>query len=333
MTVGLLSQLEHDEVAEVHTTDESIPTTPQRRKSTQLCIALRRGRDVIGLQTASRRGCGESFGNREHRIARGMAQPASLIVEHARVREELEWHSRLKSEFVATMSHELRTPLNVALGYLDLVLDGEFGCLTTDQDRVLQCARKSARKLVSLVDSTLDLSRLEKGMAELEVRSFRLADIADEIRDEMRDECSRPGLVVTFDIPRELSLCTDNVKLKVVVRNIVDNALKFTRSGSVKVSATKREGGTVISVTDTGVGISAEVLRIIFEPFRQGDSSTTRRFDGVGLGLYVVRRLLDVLGGTISVESEVEHGTTFRISVPDLLPPEAKSPTVRCGQA
>jgi signal transduction histidine kinase len=320
---GLLALLERDDVAEVHATSEGIPTTPQQRGATQLCIALRRGQDLIGLQTASRRGYRESFGNAERRIARGIAQLASLILEHARVREELERSNRLKSDFVATMSHELRTPLNIIIGYVDLVRQGEFGPVTVEQSDTLQRVEKNAAKLLSLVDSTLDLSRLERGEAPLDLRSFRFADLADEIRAEMADESEKPGVALVFDVPNGLSVCSDAIKLKVIVRNLVDNALKFTANGSVTVAAVRQDGGLAVSVTDTGVGISADVLPIIFDPFRQGESSMTRRFGGVGLGLYIVRRLLDVLGGSVTVDSQVGRGSTFRISVPSLTLPKS----------
>jgi signal transduction histidine kinase/CheY-like chemotaxis protein len=318
---GLLSLLERDDFAEVHATNEGIPTTPQQRGATQLCIALRRGQDIIGVQTAGRRGYRESFGNGEQRIARGIAQLASLILEHARVRDELERSNRLKSDFVATMSHELRTPLNIIIGYVDLIRQGEFGPVTAEQSDTLQRVEKNADKLLGLVDSTLDLSRLERGEAPLDVSSFRLVDLADEIRAELADECEKSGVPLVFDVPKGLSLYSDVIKIKVIVRNLIDNALKFTANGSVTVSAAPQDNGLAISVTDTGVGISADVLPIIFEPFRQGESSMTRRFGGVGLGLYIVRRLLETLGGSVTVESEVGRGSTFRISVPSLTPP------------
>jgi signal transduction histidine kinase len=321
---NVLSLLEQDDVGEVHATPAGIPTTPEQQGSTQLCMSLRRGSELIGLQVANRRGFVGSFNNAERRIARGIAQLASLVLEHARVRDELERSNRLKSDFVATMSHELRTPLNIIIGYVDLVLQGEFGPLTGEQTDTLQRVERNANKLLGLVDSTLDLSRLEKGETPLDLSSFRLTDLVDDIRVEMDYESAKPEVTLLFDVPTGLSICSDAIKLKVIVRNLVDNALKFTPCGSVTVSAAKQNGGVSISVADTGVGICSDVLPIIFEPFRQGESGMTRRFGGVGLGLYIVRRLIDTLGGTISVESEVGRGSTFRVSVPSLSHPRSK---------
>jgi signal transduction histidine kinase len=242
-------------------------------------------------------------------------------LENARLMEELERADRLKSDFVATMSHELRTPLNIIVGYNDLLLDGTFGSLTSEQTGVVVRADTSARQLLELITATLDLSRLDTADTPLELKEIALPELIGEIDAENRDWREKPNLHFGWNVAPALPrLRTDPVKLKVVLKNVIANAVKFTDRGSVTVDLRSLDGGVQITVNDTGIGIAPEMLPIIFEPFRQADSSATRRFGGVGLGLYIVRRLLDLLGGTVTVESELSRGSTFRVWVPTAAP-------------
>jgi signal transduction histidine kinase/FixJ family two-component response regulator len=321
MMQRLLRRFEHDDVAQITPTAVDLLSTPQQRASTQLCIALRRGTELIGIQVASRRDSQEPFGRVACRIGRGVAQMASLVLEHARVRRELEQSNRLKSDFVATMSHELRTPLNIILGYTDLLRDGEFGPLAGEQREVLRRIELSARSLLEMVNATLDLSRLERGLAPLDIEPVALGEWLQELAH------SAVGPNVTRGVPLRLHLSsglptlhTDPVKLKVIVSNLLTNAFKFTSHGAVTLSARPHPDGVEIAVADTGQGIAPDVLPIIFEPFRQGGDVNTGHVPGVGLGLYIVRKLLDLLHGSIGVESEVGKGSTFRIRLPRELP-------------
>jgi signal transduction histidine kinase len=155
---------------------------------------------------------------------------------------------------------------------------------------------------------------------------IHLPDLLHEIDTETREAREdKPRLAFSWQIAPGLSpLQTDGLKLKIVLKNLISNALKFTDHGSVTVSVAPDDGGVAITVTDTGIGITAEAQEIIFEPFRQADSSLTRPYGGVGLGLYVVRRLLDMLGGTISIDSKVGRGSTFRVRLPPNVPPPAQ---------
>jgi len=284
-----------------------------------LFIALRRGPDLIGVQVAGHRSAG-TFGAAQLRLARDLAQIASMALDNARLFEEAERSNRLKSEFVATMSHELRTPLNVILGYNELLLEGMFAPLNNEQSEVLQRSNRSALQLRELITATLDMSRLEAGRMDLEVEEVDITDLAEEIDGEMQPfRTEKPDVELRWDLATNLThVATDRSKLKVVLKNLVSNAIKFTDRGAVTVSveqgATK---GTEIRVSDTGIGIPPEAMQAVFEPFRQADGSSTRRHGGVGLGLYIVRRLLEMLGATIDVESELGKGTTFRINIAD----------------
>jgi signal transduction histidine kinase len=290
-----------------------------------LYMALRRGDEIIGMQTASYLGGDGAFTPAQERIARGIAQLASLAMEDARLVEELERANRLKSEFVATMSHELRTPLNIILGYHSLLLDGTFGTLSAEQHDSIARADRNGRALLEMISATLDMSRLQSGRLPLDLRQFHLAELLGELDVETRELHSKPG--VRFDwepVPALPPLYSDAGKVKVILKNLIGNAMKFTDVGTITVRAAPARDGIEICVQDTGSGIAGEHLTFIFEPFRQAAGSHR---GGVGLGLYIVRRLLEELGGSVAVDSAPGRGSTFRIWIPlrarvGLCPPE-----------
>ncbi|MBI4514573.1 MAG: PAS domain S-box protein [Deltaproteobacteria bacterium] len=328
----LLARLEADDVRQASTAAEadSVIGGLQREYgiTTALYAALRRGVDLIGTLVACYHGRTRPFTAQQQRIIRGIGQLASLALENARLVEQLEHANRVKSDFVATMSHELRTPLNIIIGYNDLLLEGIFGPLNSDQEDSLRRMLKSESELLELISTTLDLSRLEAGRLPVECQPLDLNALLAELRADAPAVWAKPGVRMQWQVAGELPpLRSDAVKLKAVLKNVIANAVKFTDDGSVTVRVCPRDGGVEIAVSDTGVGIGAEALPIIFEPFRQADSSATRRFGGVGLGLYIVRRLLDMLHGSIGVESELGRGSTFRVAIPaDVAPAPAPAP-------
>ncbi len=315
----LLSRLEPDDVAEVRTFPIEVLSHMQQSQvglSAQLCMALRRGRELIGVQVASRRNHGGAFTIQQRRIARGIAHFASLALENARLVEGLEQASRVKSDFVATMSHELRTPLNAIIGYTGLLLDGEYGDLTPEQRDIVRRVDQGTLQLLELINATLDLSRFEAGPS-VEPRLVQLAELLPEVAAETRVLHGQSGLRFVSNVAGDVPpLHTDPRWLKVILKNLIANAVKFTPRGNVTVDARLRDDGVEISVADTGIGIPADALPIIFERFRQVDSSTTRSYGGVGLGLYIVQRSVEMLAGAITVESEIGVGSTFRVWLP-----------------
>jgi PAS domain S-box-containing protein len=290
---------------------------PLRRSGrTGLCLALRRGREISGVLLASRpTECGP-FTAVEHRIADGFAKLASVALEHARLLRELDAANRIKSDFVATISHELRTPLHVVLGYTELLLEGELGELSGPQRDALVRVDRQSRTLAELVSQTLDLSRLERQSLPVELRTVTVEELIHEVVEETREQ-RQPGVAVEWSVDPDLPpLETDVLKVRVVLRNVLGNALKFTDAGRVSISAHAATGGVDLVVADTGIGIAPDLLQAIFEPFRQLESSFTRKHGGAGLGLYVSRRFLDLLGGRIEATSEPGRGSTFRIFLP-----------------
>lgn len=283
-----------------------------------IVLALRRGSEIVGLLTAGFHDGREAFTLEQRRIAVGIAQLGSLALQSARLVGQLERANRLKSDFVATMSHELRTPLNIILGYNDLVLEGEFGPLMPEQKEALQRVESSARTLLELITATLDMSRLESGRLPIHPGDVDLPALIAEIDSEVRDIYEdKPRIEFRWKVTSPLPpLHTDRAKLKVILKNLIGNAIKFTDQGSVEVRIGATGRSVEFQVVDSGIGIATEMLPLIFEPFRQVDSSTTRRHGGVGLGLHIVQRLVDLLGGTISVESEPARGSCFQILLP-----------------
>ncbi len=287
-----------------------------------LLTPLRCGNEIVGMQISTYFRRDKPFSLRQEKVARGISVLASLALQHATLLEELGRANRLKSEFLASMSHELRTPLNIVLGYSYLLLAEDFGPLSQGQRRTLQKMEESTQALGELIGATLDLSRLEAGQAPLELAMVSILDFLRELEGETqrlkpKARLQFPQLAMT-ELPR---LRTDGTKLKVIAKNLIGNAVKFTPQGEITVTARSHKNGVELLVSDTGVGISHEILPTIFDPFRQGDGSYTRIHGGVGLGLYVVRRLLEQLGGTIAVDSEPGCGSTFSVWVPHVEAP------------
>lgn len=282
-----------------------------------LYIALRRGGTIIGCLSASYCGGNKHFTPHQERIARGIAHLASMALQNARLIEELEHTNRLKEEFLAMFSHELRTPLGIIMGYSDLLLDGTFGFLTTEQTDIMQRMNKRAQELFALITSILDLNRLQKGQFPLDFTDISLSNLLREIETETQDWFKMPNLHAVWNIPPDpLFVHTDPLKLKIVIKNLIHNAVKFTEQGSINVDVHPCTSGVEICVSDTGIGIAPEMLPVIFEPYRQAVTSLSRHYGGLGLGLHIVRQLLELLGGTVSVKSEVGHGSTFRVQIP-----------------
>jgi len=249
-----------------------------------------------------------------------LARSASL---EGKVRE-LQEVTRLKSEFLATISHELRTPLNVIIGYAEMLASGAGGEVTAEQAEMLDAVRRYSKLQLDLITNVLDFSRLVSGKMSFHVERFPLEPLLAEIQALQRARVRNRGVHLTVALDPDVpELETDRVKLHEIVRNLVDNALKFTETGSVTVKARPLRGGeaVLIEVIDTGPGIRGEDLHRIFDAFQQIGPPTTRHTGGVGLGLSIVKQLVDALGGTVSGSSRLGEGSKFRVEIPRALPP------------
>ncbi|MBI3756757.1 MAG: PAS domain S-box protein [Deltaproteobacteria bacterium] len=318
---GLLALFEKDVVAQINL--DQWQHAPVGRLATEhglatlLCIALRRGAELAGIQVAAVRSSLSSFSEQHWRLARGIAQIASLALVNVDLLEELTRANRLKEDFVGAMSHELRTPLNIILGYNQLLRDENFGPLNAEQQEVLGRIDKNTKELFELINAVLDLSRLQSRRIPLTLNALNIPEFLSDLQIDFHHLQTKPGLRVEWDLAPELpALQTDATKLKMVLKNLLTNALKFTQAGLITISVCSLGTGVEFRVADTGVGIAKEDLPYIFEPFRQGKNSTVQHRSGVGLGLYIVRQLLDLLGGSISVESVEGKGSLFRVWMP-----------------
>jgi PAS domain S-box-containing protein len=231
----------------------------------------------------------------------------------------LEQASALKSQFLANMSHEFRTPLNAILGYTHMLLNGVSGAVSDAQRKSLTRIDSNSQHLLALINDILDITRIEAGRMPLTMSTFRIQVLVEEVMSELEPIIKRSNLSVRAIMPRTLpQLRSDRQKVKQIVLNLLSNALKFTPTGSVSISAAyaARDRVIGIAVADTGVGIPADDRVKVFEDFRQLDSSPARGYGGTGLGLSICRRLSQMLGGTIDLESEVGTGSTFTLRLP-----------------
>ncbi len=282
---------------------------------------------------------GEKLSARESDLLRAISYQIGTAVQNARLVESVREHEtelqekndqleqvverlraadRMKSEFLANMSHELRTPLNSIIGFLNLVVDGL--CQDeTEQTELLQHALTSSRHLLNLINDVLDLSRIEAGRLEVELEEVKLGPILADVYEALEVQAREKGLDLRRgEVDPELLVQADASRLRQILVNVVGNAVKFTKGGSVSVSVQTAEGSPYvdIEVRDTGIGIPVERREFLFQKFSRADASMTRKFGGSGLGLVIVKELLDMMGGTVKVESPGEGlGTTVVISV------------------
>lgn len=239
--------------------------------------------------------------------------------ELRQARKAAEAASLAKSAFLANMSHEVRTPLNAIIGFADLLKDGMVGPVTSDQQEYLGEILQGGRRLLGLISDILDLSRLEVAGPEIARETVDLRLLLGEGLESYREKARQRNISLQLELDPSIgTIASDERILRKVVARLVENALKFTPpGGSAGITADQGKGELRVTVWDTGIGISAEQMTRLFLPFQQGDSSITKGYQGLGLGLVLCKRLLELLGGRIQVESTVQAGSRFTFYIPE----------------
>jgi signal transduction histidine kinase len=244
-------------------------------------------------------------------------QNAHLFTEIDEKSRQLEIASQHKSQFLANMSHELRTPLNAIFGYTELILDNIYGDTPEKMRAVLERLQANGKHLLGLINDVLDLSKIEAGQLTLDLADYSLTDVVHTVITAVEPLASGKKLALTADgTPNLPPGHGDGRRLAQVLLNLVGNAIKFTDKGEVAIKATVADGAFTVAVRDTGPGIAPSDQGKIFEEFQQADDSATKRKGGTGLGLSIAKRIIEMHGGRIWVESEVGKGSTFAFTIP-----------------
>ncbi|HZA53915.1 MAG TPA: HAMP domain-containing sensor histidine kinase [Candidatus Udaeobacter sp.] len=241
-----------------------------------------------------------------------------LVRAEKALKEEAEQRNRGKKDALDIVSHEFRTPLNLISGYAQALKNKTLGDVAPEQEQALAKILRQSDILVYMVDSILDLARIEAGEFLVQREEIQLSEYFRELRINYELPLEKP-VSVRWSLPAELpTIRSDKAKLTIVLQNLINNAIKFTDEGTVDVTArlAADKKHLEIEVTDTGIGIPKEALSIIFEKFRQADSSSTRVHGGVGLGLHIVKVFIELLGGSVTVKSEPNQGSTFTVLLP-----------------
>jgi signal transduction histidine kinase/CheY-like chemotaxis protein len=289
-----------------------------------VAVPLRRDDKVIGVLTVRRFAAG-AFAEETVGLLETLANQSATAIHNANLfRElahksaELEIASRHKSEFLASMSHELRTPLNAVIGFSDVLLDRMFGELTERQEEYVRDIGDSGRHLLELINEILDLSKIEAGRMEIDLAPLTLPDLLEHSAAMVRERAARRGVSLTVEVAPEVgTVQADELKLKQVVLNLLTNAIKFTPAGgAVRMTAAVERDTAIVSVSDTGSGIPDEEHEAIFEAFQRGGRGARETTEGTGLGLTLSRRIVDMHGGRLWMESRVGEGSTFSFSIP-----------------
>ncbi len=288
-----------------------------------LIVPLLRPGQIVGALVVRRKEPGE-FPKSTVELLETFADQSVLAIQNARLFREIEEKgrelaeaSKHKSQFLANMSHELRTPLNAILGYTELILDSIYGEVPEKARTVLERLEANGRHLLGLINDVLDLSKIEAGQLVLSLDEYSLADVVHGVVSAVEPLAAEKRLAFKAEVAPDLPTGHgDGRRLSQVLLNLVGNAIKFTDKGEVAIRASAANGAFTVAVCDTGPGIAAADQAKIFEEFQQADSSITRKTGGTGLGLSIAKRIIEMHGGRIWVESEPGKGSMFYFTVP-----------------
>jgi two-component system sensor kinase len=252
----------------------------------------------------------EAYTGLEHKVAE---RTQELTIANEKLGEA----SQLKSQFLANVNHELRTPVSAIIGYAHLFLRATEGQISRLERENLQDLLHNAERLLNQIDSLLEFSKIEAGKIELDVAPVKVNEVIQSAISTIEPSLNGANVRIIREVGSDLPvLKTDREKLKQILLNLLDNAIKFTERGEIKIATSQQNGSLQLVVSDTGIGIPKEELNKIFEEFHRGDSSGNKNYRGTGLGLAIVKQFVNLLGGDVVVESEVGKGSVFTVTLP-----------------
>jgi signal transduction histidine kinase len=300
---------------------------------TQLAVPLLKDDRLIGVFAIFRQEK-RAFTQKQIELVQSFADQAVIAIENVRLFDEIQEKSRQlqeasehKSRFLANMSHELRTPLNAILGYTELIQDGIYGAPSEKMLAVLERISRNGKHLLGLINDVLDLTKIEAGQLALSLDNYSIRDVVHGVYSAVEPLAASKNLTFTVDMPKDLPPGRgDERRLTQVLLNLVGNAIKFTDKGEVSIKASASDGAYNLAVHDTGPGISEADQQKLFQEFQQADNSITKTKGGTGLGLAISKRIIEMHGGRIWLESRLGVGSTFSFTLPIKVEQAARQP-------
>jgi signal transduction histidine kinase len=318
--------------AQADSEEEMVRLAKLSATRTLLGVPLMRERTPIGVLLLQRSTV-EPFTDKQIELANTFADQAVIAIENVRLFDEIQEKSRQlaeasqhKSQFLANMSHELRTPLNAIIGYTELIIDGIYGETPDKAQAVLKRVESNGRHLLGLINDVLDFSKIEAGQLKLSISEYSMKDVVHNVYSAVEPLAAKKNLKFKIDVPPNMPAGQgDERKLTQVLLNLVGNAIKFTDAGEVVIKVAPGNGAFSVAVHDTGPGIPLAAQDKLFEEFQQADNSITKAKGGTGLGLAIARRIIELHGGRLWVDSSPGNGAVFTFEIPSVVEPARPS--------